>query len=116
MTPAPEYASAHAAVANAHGESFAHRAATLAHDLNNVFTPIIGYTQVVRDDLAAGDSASYDVAQMLLDLDAVIAATVRGIELSKELLRLASEHALQDAKSSLSVPAHVQDHPSPAPQ
>ena len=97
MTPAPESASALAPVANERVESFARRAGELAHDLNNVFTPIIGYAQVMRDDLAAGESGSFDVAQMLLDLDAVITATARGIELSKDLLRLASEQPVHDA-------------------
>ena len=69
--------------------AFARQAATLAHDLNNAFTPILGNTSLVRDELAAAEPASLDVAQMLLDLDAALAATTRGVELSKKLVRLA---------------------------
>ena len=76
-------------------ESLANRASKLAHDLNNVFTPITGYALLVRDDLASAGPAAPDIAQMLLDLDIVIASTRRGVELVKELLALATAEGLQ---------------------
>jgi signal transduction histidine kinase len=88
MTRAAGYAAASASDVRERID-FARRAAELAHDLNNAFTPITGYTSLVRDELAASGPA-LDVAQMLLDLDVVLGATLRAVGLSKELLTLAS--------------------------
>lgn len=61
------------------------RAARLAHDLNNVFTPITGYASLARDELKSGTP---DVAQLLSDMDVILAAAARGAELTRELMRL----------------------------
>lgn len=71
------------------GELIATRAFDLAHDLNNVFMPITGYATLIREALAAGQQASFDAAQLLLDIDVILRASQRGTELANELMQLA---------------------------
>ncbi|MBA3670645.1 MAG: hypothetical protein H0W68_01305 [Gemmatimonadaceae bacterium] len=68
--------------------AFLRRAGELAHDLNNAFTPITGFATLVRDDLASTELTALDPAALASDLDFVIASTRRGVELTRELIRL----------------------------
>lgn len=73
----------------ARARAITERAAQIAHELNNVFTPISGYASLIREELASGAPGSFDAAQMLVDLDVILTATRRGTELTKELMGIA---------------------------
>ena len=62
--------------------------AAIAHELNNVLATISGYGTFVRDELAGGDAAAFDVKQMLEDAQVVLDATRRGAELTAQLMKL----------------------------
>lgn len=70
-------------------ELIAKRAFDVAHALNNVFMPITGYATLIREALAPGAEASFDAAQMLLDIDVILRASRRGTELTNDLMQLA---------------------------
>ena len=63
----------------------------MAHDFNNVLTTISGYATLMRDELASGDLASLDIAQLVEDIELVRDAARRGAMLTRRLADIAHE-------------------------
>lgn len=67
-------------------EAVGQLAGGVAHDFNNLLAAISGYGGLVRDELNAGEPGSLDVAQLVADLDQVLAASERGSALTRQLM------------------------------
>jgi two-component system cell cycle sensor histidine kinase/response regulator CckA len=61
-------------------ESIGLLAGGVAHDFNNLLTAISGYSQIIRDQFAAGDE------MLAMCIEQVMAATERAVELTRNLL------------------------------
>lgn len=60
-------------------EAIGNLAGGIAHDFNNLLSPIIGYSQMLRDEFPSGSQASKNLSQIFL-------AGQRGSELVKQIL------------------------------
>lgn len=60
-------------------ESIGNLAGGIAHDFNNILAAMLGYTEIARDEIAAGSQAASD-------LDQVMAAGLRAKELIQQIL------------------------------
>jgi PAS domain S-box-containing protein len=69
-------------------ESVGRLAGGVAHDLNNLLSPILGYAEIVLDDTAPNDPRYASVEQ-------IIGAGERARELVHQLLAFSRKHALQ---------------------
>ena len=71
-------------------ESIGTLAGGIAHDFNNILSAILGYSQIVKEELPDGSRADKDI-------DMVIQSSMRAAELVKQILTFSrkSEHQLQ---------------------
>lgn len=69
-------------------ESVGQLAGGVAHDFNNMLSPILGYAEMLRDDLSADDPRSEDVQQ-------IIRAAERARNLTRQLLVFARKQTLE---------------------
>jgi PAS domain S-box-containing protein len=69
-------------------EALGQLAGGLAHDFNNVLAAIAGFAQLVRGDLPDGD-------RRRADLDEIVAATVRGSTVTRQLLTFSRKRTVE---------------------
>ena len=67
-------------------ESIGRLAGGIAHDFNNMLFAIHGYAELLTQDLAAADGASFDAQRLLLSVNAISHAAERAAALTAQLL------------------------------
>jgi len=72
----------------------------IAHDFNNLLTVIMGYTRLIRQELASHTEIS-DIEAVLSDLDGVQKAATKSVSLTRQLLAFSRHQVLEPGFQNL---------------